>query len=524
MNFAGVCDCFLRDIGLKLLMKGMDLESYRIIMEAYKNDYPHYKNVVDHKAFPAIWNKLLSHVAKGFLYYSVTSPSVEKVIRDTLAIFERVDRRAEKLRQYVIESGENVSMTDIMMNNHDVYTDIYDKSLSLNFYTIISMMRITSILGKYGLSESEIQSLWCFNEESIATKWSQSSSNAARCLRALFKINESLASDVEEICKNGDDARTSELLSSLRNDSSSESRAFIEAWDSLMNEFGHRGYVEFDLASPRYQERPSTLLSLLFHLDPTNCKSIEENLREGDQATEAILQKLSRYHLWVVKRNLPYARIFPTYREWSKQGFIRVTTEFRRALLFIGAKFVKLGLLDTIEDVFYLEMEDIMDWEQHKCDGSNFKALVAERRAVYVASRSHPHARIILTPECMMRDMSNELKEELKHVPDNMLVGVPACSGIVEGKVVVVTNPNTDLNPGDILVAHATEPSWTPLFVSASAAILEVGGPLTHGSVIARELCIPCVVGVKGLMSRLKTGMVVRVNGTKGTVEILGEQ
>ena len=124
----------------------------------------------------------------------------------------------------------------------------------------------------------------------------------------------------------------------------------------------------------------------------------------------------------------------------------------------------------------------------------------------------------------MMRDMSNELKEELKHVPDNMLVGVPACSGIVEGKVVVVTNPNTDLNPGDILVAHATEPSWTPLFVSASAAILEVGGPLTHGSVIARELCIPCVVGVKGLMSRLKTGMVVRVNGTKGTVEILGEQ
>ena len=162
-----------------------------------------------------------------------------------------------------------------------------------------------------------------------------------------------------------------------------------------------------------------------------------------------------------------------------------------------------------------------MAWEADEERGAEFKSLVAKRRAVYNASPLHPHARMIIAPECIMLDASNELKEELKNVPENVLVGVPTCSGVVEGEVVLVTDPDTELPPGAILVARATEPSWTPLFVNAAAVILEIGGPLTHGSVIARELCIPCVVGVKELMKRLKTGMRVQVDGTKGLVTIL---
>lgn len=521
MNFAGVCDCCIRDIGLKLLMKGMDLECYRIIMEAYKNDYPFYKKTVDHKAFPAIWNTLLSHIVKNLLYYIFTFPSVERVIRDTEAIFEKVDKRAEGLQKYVLEAGENVSMTRIMNENHDVYTAIYKESLALNIYTLMSTMRITSILEKYGMTESEIQSLWCFNSNSIATRWSQASSKAAGALSAVLKSNESLSTELESICSSKDNDRAASFINSIRNDSSSTSQSFIKAWDALLTEFGHRANVEFDLASPRYQERPVDLLTLIHRIDSTHTKSIEQNLSERDEATDKILDKLNWYHRWVVRRNLPYARVFPTYREWSKQGFIRVTTEFRRALLLIGQKCVKRGLLEQVDDVFFLEMEDIMAWEANEERGAEFKSLVAKRRAVYAASHLHPHARMIIAPECIMLDASNELKEELKHVPKNVLVGVPTCSGVVEGQVVLVSDPNTELPPGAILVARATEPSWTPLFVNAAAVVLEIGGPLTHGSVIARELCLPCVVGVKELMKRLKTGMRVRVDGTKGLVTIL---
>ena len=200
MNFAGVCDCCIRDIGLELLMKGMDLESYRIIMEAYQNDYPFYKKTVDHKAFPAIWKTLISHIVRNLLYYIVTFPSVERVIQDTEAIFEKVDKRAEALQKYVLEAGENVSMTHIMNGHHDVYTAIYKESLSLNIYTLMSTRRITSILEKYGLTESEIQSLWCFNANSIATRWSQASSKAASALLAVFKGNASLSEEFESIC------------------------------------------------------------------------------------------------------------------------------------------------------------------------------------------------------------------------------------------------------------------------------------------------------------------------------------
>ena len=338
-----------------------------------------------------------------------------------------------------------------------------------------------------------------------------------------FGISPSLSEELESICAAKDNDRAIGFLNSIRNDASPASQSFIEAWDAFLAEFGHRANVEFDLASPRYQERPVDLLILIHRIDPTNTKSIAQNLSERDEATEKIISKLNWYDRWVVQRNLPYARVFPTYREWSKQGFIRITTEFRRALLFIGQKCVKRGMLEQVDDVFYLEMEDIMAWEADEERGAEFKSLVAKRRAVYNASPLHPHARMIIAPECIMLDASNELKEELKNVPENVLVGVPTCSGVVEGEVVLVTDPDTELPPGAILVARATEPSWTPLFVNAAAVILEIGGPLTHGSVIARELCIPCVVGVKELMKRLKTGMRVQVDGTKGLVTILEE-
>jgi phosphoenolpyruvate synthase/pyruvate phosphate dikinase len=105
-----------------------------------------------------------------------------------------------------------------------------------------------------------------------------------------------------------------------------------------------------------------------------------------------------------------------------------------------------------------------------------------------------------------------------------VLAGSPVSPGAVEGPVRVVFDPRgVALDPGDILVCPGTDPAWTPLFLAAGGLVMEVGGLMTHGSVVAREYGIPAVVGVAQATTRLHTGERVRVDGSAGTVTILSE-
>jgi phosphohistidine swiveling domain-containing protein len=107
-------------------------------------------------------------------------------------------------------------------------------------------------------------------------------------------------------------------------------------------------------------------------------------------------------------------------------------------------------------------------------------------------------------------------------VPPGALVGIPVSTGVIEGRARVVTRmEDAALEAGDILVTAFTDPSWTPLFVSIRGLVTEVGGLMTHGAVIAREYGLPAVVGVEGATKRIADGQRIRVDGTRGTVELL---
>jgi pyruvate,water dikinase len=115
------------------------------------------------------------------------------------------------------------------------------------------------------------------------------------------------------------------------------------------------------------------------------------------------------------------------------------------------------------------------------------------------------------------------------HIPqegdENGLRGSPVSPGVVEGPARVVFDPHTTrLQPGEILVCPGTDPAWTPLFLAAGGLVMEVGGMMTHGAVVAREYGIPAVVGVHQATTRLKTGQRLRVDGGSGVIEILSEQ
>ena len=105
---------------------------------------------------------------------------------------------------------------------------------------------------------------------------------------------------------------------------------------------------------------------------------------------------------------------------------------------------------------------------------------------------------------------------------ENTLVGSPVSPGIVEGIAHTVFNPHESLlEPGEILVCPGTDPAWTPLFLAAGGLITEVGGLMTHGSVVAREYGIPAVVGVNNATSLIQSGQKIRVDGSQGIITIL---
>src|SRR5205085_10144945 len=103
-----------------------------------------------------------------------------------------------------------------------------------------------------------------------------------------------------------------------------------------------------------------------------------------------------------------------------------------------------------------------------------------------------------------------------------MLQGTPASPGAVTGQARVIHDPDgARLEPGEILVAPSTDPGWTPLFLTAGGLVMEMGGMMSHGAVVAREYGIPAVVGVAGATERIATGQAVTVDGSAGSVTLV---
>jgi pyruvate,water dikinase len=147
-----------------------------------------------------------------------------------------------------------------------------------------------------------------------------------------------------------------------------------------------------------------------------------------------------------------------------------------------------------------------------------WRSIVAERRLTYERERMRRQA-----PRVLLSDGRAFYEGLGADDGDGALSGSPVSPGVVEGVVRVVFDPRgAQLAPGEILVCPGTDPSWTPLFLAAGGLVMEVGGLMTHGSVVAREYGIPAVVGVHQATTRLRDGQRVRVDGTAGRVVVIG--
>ena len=272
--------------------------------------------------------------------------------------------------------------------------------------------------------------------------------------------------------------------------------------EAFLTRFAHRGPGEMELSQPRWGEDPESLARpAAMPRGKLDARSIEDRLRgnprlNAEQA-KLLVPDVERLHLYL------------GLREMGKHDLMRGYALIRRALVELDRR---RGLDGGI---FFLTTEEIPEL----LEGKELAGRIAARRRRRAAALS------LEVPPVLF---SNDLEAIDRAVPPDgatMLEGIPISAGVAEAPALVLESPHgaVPLAEGYILVCPSTDPAWVPLFVQAKGLVMETGGVLSHGAIVAREFGLPAVAGLPGVLRRVRTGQRLRVDGTRGTVAIVAE-
>jgi pyruvate,water dikinase len=297
---------------------------------------------------------------------------------------------------------------------------------------------------------------------------------------------------------------------------------FDDALEGFLARYGMRGPGEFDLTRPRWSDEPASLLSMLRgnlgHDEMGAHRAEYDALRRDAEAAGARLVETTGWpKRALVRRLIRVVRSLAPGREHPKFFLVRVMATVRALALEAGDALVEQGRVDRADDVFFLEHPELI--AALNDPALELRARVDTRRVDYERFKG-------LTPPRVLTSEGEAPKPERRgDLPPGALGGAGVSAGRVEGVARVVTDPTAEiLAKGEILVAPFTDPGWTPLFINAAGVVLEVGGMMTHGSVVAREYGIPCVVCVQDATRVLRSGQRVVVDGDAGFVRVIDEE
>lgn len=270
----------------------------------------------------------------------------------------------------------------------------------------------------------------------------------------------------------------------------SDAPAFAAKFDRLVAECGHRGPGETELSNPVYADAPELLLRSVLG----NTPSAQRAATAADRSRLA--RALTRLAVSAIAR-----------REHGRDVCMRITHELRLALREWGRRLAERGILASADDVHYLPMDEVF------YPRADAREAVSRRRAerARLAALHYPvHFTQPWTP-----------KDPPALGAGEVIVGQAVSPGSARGVVRILSHPDDDFEPGEVLVANVTDTGWTPFFGCAAAIVTNIGGPMSHAAIVAREFGIPAVVNTLTATQRLKNGQLVEVDGTAGTVRIL---
>jgi pyruvate,water dikinase len=287
--------------------------------------------------------------------------------------------------------------------------------------------------------------------------------------------------------------------------------------DRFLGQYGYMSDQEFELSHPRWREDPETLKSLLFNLI-SDQKFNAENF--GDTDRFSCTPEKNQKPGIILKIMIKLLRIFSRNRENLKQKFILFHFDLKNQLLKVAQNFQKENILKRSEDIYYLEIDEILQIlnspSRQSHDGIH--TSIEKRKNLYHHTKKmhYPYRLIEYDGTIIAPDYRLSKSAEV-------LVGIGSSLGTVEGNVRVLQDfaEGTNLQKGEILVTHSANPGWTPLFIMSAGIITEIGGALSHAAIIAREYQKPMITSVKYACSLLKTGDFIRLDGGSGEIRLL---
>jgi phosphohistidine swiveling domain-containing protein len=308
-----------------------------------------------------------------------------------------------------------------------------------------------------------------------------------------------------------------------------EFRSLREEMDQYIHQFGDRMVGELKLETITYRQQPELFIEVLQTYIHQNLKPLRGASGSGNSELRIAAQKALRHQLrrrplryWLVRHVLKRARQLVAGRENLRLYRTRAFGWARTTFLQLGKIFFAEGLLQRPEDIFMLTKEEIFDYIKGTSANYDLSALVELRRRQFEAFQEEPMQSERIKTHGIVYLGNSFYQEETEKVGDGDLNGIGCCKGIVRGRVKVVRRPEEVYeSEGEILVTTSTDPGWVTIFPSISGILVERGSLLSHAAIVSREMGIPCIVGIKGLTTRLKTGDIVEMDGEKGMINIL---
>jgi phosphohistidine swiveling domain-containing protein len=341
---------------------------------------------------------------------------------------------------------------------------------------------------------------------------------SARPSKALWDLSRhALASPEVSQALDAPDAKAA--LADLRASSSDGAKRFVAAYDAFIDRFGHRSVLEGELSAPLWEEDTATVFAMLRNLrdtgpdaDPYAGEARQRQLREAE--TRRALAALSPPRRILFRRVLEMTQDYVANRERTKSLLVKGTQRARHLLRELADRFVAAGAIASPDDIFYLTLAEAKRAAREP--GLDFKDTVQRRRQEMERNRA------VRLPESFVGRPRPLPNPTAAADAPTVLRGIPVSPGRVTGVARVIMDPRVDgeIAAGQVLVAPVTDAGWTPLFLTAAAVVVDIGGPLSHGATVARELGLPAVVNVKLGTKVIRTGQRITVDGAEGTVTL----
>jgi len=308
-----------------------------------------------------------------------------------------------------------------------------------------------------------------------------------------------------------------------------------ELWDEWQRRFrehlakyGHFTY-DLDFSKAVATDDPSPLLETvriyLLGKAGNPYARVQAIAGRRDDATQVMLKRLHGPKLWFFRKQLQSAQRYAPLRENGLSDLGLGYPLLRQMLRELGGRLVQAGAVKQPDDVFWLYEKEVDHAAEALDQGQSLSSMheaVCVRQAVWKAEQRVVPPMILPPGSKYMGLDIEKLTSGGSSDDQNVIKGFGSSQGKVTAPACVLLGPGDfdQMHPGDVLVAPITTPAWTPLFVMASAIVTDIGGPLSHSSIVAREYGIPAVLGTGTATRRIHTGQIITVDGTAGKVTL----